>query len=299
VDFIHGIPPAVALEQRVNSRNPRSTVGTSTEIYDYIKLLFSRIGKTYSPVSGRVVKRHSVTDVVDYILRQEEGKRLVILSMVCLNQEKELDYQLDIFIQQGMTRARVAEKIVDLESLKGKDATSGDFLLHLVVDRIVVQNDKDSITRFGDSVQTSLQMGHGRCSIWNPETGQTEEFSTRFEADGMEFEESTEYLFSFNNPIGACPSCEGYGKVMGIDAELVIPNKQLSVYDDAVVCWKGEKMKKWKEKLILKAEQFDFPIHTPYFKLTEEQRSLLWDGNRSFRGIHKFFDHLEEKKYKI
>jgi excinuclease ABC subunit A len=299
VDFIHGIPPAVALEQRVNSRNPRSTVGTSTEIYDYIKLLFARTGKTYSPVSGKVVKRHSVTDVVDYILRQEEGKRLVILSMVCLNQEKELDYQLDIFIQQGMTRARVAEKIVDLESLKGKDATSGDFLLHLVVDRIVVQNDKDSITRFGDSVQTSLQMGHGRCSIWNPETGQTEEFSTRFEADGMEFEESTEYLFSFNNPIGACPSCEGYGKVMGIDEELVIPNKQLSVYDDAVVCWKGEKMKRWKEKLILKAEQFDFPIHTPYFKLTEEQRSLLWNGNRSFRGIHKFFDHLEEKKYKI
>lgn len=299
VDFIHGIPPAVALEQRVNSRNPRSTVGTSTEIYDYIKLLFARTGKTYSPVSGRVVKRHSVTDVVDYILEQEEGRRLVILSTVCLNQEKELDYQLDIFIQQGMTRARVEERIVDLESLKGKDATSGNFLLQLVVDRIVVQEDKESVSRFGDSVQTALQIGHGHCMIWDPEKKQTEEFSTRFEADGMEFEEPSEHLFSFNNPVGACPACEGYGKVMGIDEELVIPDKRLSVYDDAVVCWKGEKMKRWKEKLIMKAEQFDFPIHTPYCQLTEEQHQLLWNGNRYFKGIHRFFDHLEEKKYKI
>ncbi len=299
VDFIHGIPPAVALEQRVNSRNPRSTVGTSTEIYDYIKLLFARTGKTYSPVSGSVVKRHSVTDVVDYILEQEEGRRFVILSAVCLNQEKELDYQLDIFIQQGMTRARVEERIVDLESLKGKDATNGNFLLQLVVDRIVIQKDKESVSRFGDSVQTALQIGHGHCLIWNPETKQSVEFSTRFEADGIEFEEPTEHLFSFNNPVGACPSCEGYGKVMGIDEELVIPNKQLSVYDDAVVCWRGEKMKKWKEKLIMKAEQLDFPIHTPYYQLTEDQRRLLWDGNRSFKGIHRFFDRLEEKKYKI
>jgi excinuclease ABC subunit A len=299
VDYIHGIPPAIALEQRVNSRNPRSTVGTSTEIYDYIKLLYARTGKTYSPVSGRLVKRHSVSDVVDYILEQEEGKRLVILTIVCLNQQKELDYQLNIFIQQGMTRARVNERIVELESLKGKEGSGDDFLLQLVVDRIVVQTDKESVSRFGDSVQTALQIGHGRCLIWDPESKKTEEFSTRFEADGMEFEEPTEHLFSFNNPVGACPECEGYGKVMGIDEELVIPNKQLSVYDDAVVCWKGEKMKKWKEKLIMKAEQFDFPIHTPYYKLTDEQRDLLWNGNRSIRGIHRFFKHLEEKKYKI
>jgi len=297
VDIIHGIPPAVALEQRVNSRNPRSTVGTSTEIYDYIKLLFARVGKTYSPVSGRVVKRHSVSDVVDYILEQKEGKRLVILSTVCLNQEKDLDYQLDIFIQQGMTRARVEEEIVELEALKGKQSTEGSFLLELVVDRIVTQKDKESVSRFGDSVQTALQIGHGRCLLWDPETLRNEEFSTRFEADGMEFEEPTEHLFSFNNPLGACPSCEGYGKVMGIDEELVIPNKKLSVYEDAVVCWRGEKMKKWKEKLIMKAEQLDFPIHTPYYQLTGEQRELLWKGNRSFRGIHRFFDHLEEKKY--
>jgi len=299
VDLIHGIPPAVALEQRVNSRNPRSTVGTSTEIYDYIKLLYARAGTTYSPVSGRVVKRHSVTDVVDYILRQKKDRRLVILSTVCLNQEKELDYQLDIFIQQGMTRARIEEKIVELESLKGTKSNGGNYLLHLVIDRIVVQNDTESVSRYGDSVQTALQIGHGHCMIWDPESGQSEEFSTRFEADGMEFEEPTEHLFSFNNPVGACPTCEGYGKVMGIDEDLVIPDKRLSIYDDAVVCWKGEKMKRWKEKLIMKAEQFDFPIHTPYYQLSDEQRQLLWNGNRSIRGIRRFFDHLEEKKYKI
>ena len=299
VDFIHGIPPAVALEQRVNSRNPRSTVGTSTEIYDYIKLLFARAGITYSPVSGRIVKKHSVTDVVDYILNQEEGRRLVILSTVCLNQDKALDYQLDIFIQQGMTRARVKEEIVDLESIKSLKNNGADYLLHLVVDRIVVQKDEESVSRFGDSAQTALQIGHGHCVVWDPETGQTEEFSTRFEADGMEFEEPSEHLFSFNNPLGACPTCEGYGKVMGIDEDLVIPDKRLSIYEDAVVCWKGEKMKRWKEKLIMKSGELDFPIHTPYYQLTEEQRELLWNGNRYFRGIHRFFAHLEEKKYKI
>ncbi len=299
VDFIHGIPPAVALEQRVNTRNPRSTVGTSTEIYDYIKLLFARIGLTHSPVSGKLVMRHSVTDVVDYILRQPGESRLVILSAVCLNAERDLDYQLDIFIQQGMTRARVKNSIIDLSSLKGGEASPESFLLDLVVDRIVVQDDEASVSRFGDSVQTALQMGHGHCMVWNPESGVQEDFSTRFEADGMEFEEPSEHLFSFNNPLGACPLCEGYGKIMGIDEDLVVPNKQLSVYEDAVVCWKGEKMKKWKEKLVMKAEQFNFPIHTPYFQLTEEERELLWNGNRHFRGIHRFFQHLEDKKYKI
>lgn len=299
VDFIHGIPPAVALEQRVNSRNPRSTVGTSTEIYDYIKLLFARIGKTYSPISGKLVKRHSVSDVVDHILEQDLGKRLVILATVCLNAEKDLDYQLDIFIQQGMTRALVGQEIKELEVLKGGRENKESFLLHLVVDRIVVQHDDESKSRFGDSVQTALQIGHGHCSLWDPERQKSEEFSTRFEADGMEFDEPSEHLFSFNNPVGACPSCEGYGKVMGIDEDLVVPDKRLSVYDDAVVCWKGEKMKKWKEKLVMKADQLNFPIHTPYFQLTEEERDLLWKGNRYFRGINRFFDHLEAKKYKI
>lgn len=299
VDFIHGIPPAVALEQRVNSRNPRSTVGTSTEIYDYIKLLFARIGKTYSPVSGKLVKKHTVTDVVDYIMMQEEGKKFVILSTVCLNTQKDLNYQLDIYIQQGMTRAVVNKRIISLEELKDGEPGPEQFILHLVVDRIVVNKDEESMSRFGDSVQTALQMGHGHCRVWDPQSGLGEEFSTRFESDGMEFEEPSEHLFSFNNPLGACPVCEGYGKVMGIDEDLVIPDKRLSVYDDAIVCWKGEKMKKWKDRLVMKAELFDFPIHTPFYQLNEEQRELIWKGNRHFKGLNRFFDYLEEKKYKI
>jgi excinuclease ABC subunit A len=299
VDFIHGIPPAVALEQRVNTRNPRSTVGTSTEIYDYIKLLFARIGKTYSPVSGKLVKKHSTSDVVDHILEQEEGKKLVILSTVCLNAEKDLDYQLDIFIQQGMTRAMVDNQIVQLDDLKSEKPGPEQYLLRLVVDRIVVHKDEESMSRFGDSVQTALQMGHGHCMIWDPGNGETEEFSTRFESDGMEFEEPSEHLFSFNNPLGACPVCEGYGKVMGVDEDLVIPDKRLSVYDDAVVCWKGEKMRKWKDRLVMKADLFDFPIHTPYYQLVDEERELLWKGNRHFKGLNRFFSYLEKKKYKI
>ena len=193
----------------------------------------------------------------------------------------------------------VDQEIIELEALKGGPRNKENFLLHLVVDRIVVQGDDESVSRFGDSVQTALQIGHGHCLIWDPDTKNSEEFSTRFEADGMEFEEPSEHLFSFNNPVGACPSCEGYGKVMGIDEDLVVPDKRLSVYEDAVVCWKGEKMKKWKEKLVMKADQLNFPIHTPYFQLSEDERKLLWKGNRHFRGIDRFFAHLEEKKYKI
>ncbi|MEN8156553.1 MAG: excinuclease ABC subunit UvrA [Bacteroidota bacterium] len=299
VDFIHGIPPAVALEQRVNTRNPRSTVGTSTEIYDYIKLLFARIGRTYDPVSGKEVKRHSVTDVVDHIMKEEAGRRLVILSTVCLQADRDVDYQLDIYAGQGMTRAKVGGKIVSLEDLKGGKPSSENRVLNLVVDRIVVQDDADSLSRFGDSVQTALQIGHGHCMIWDPESGKMDQFSTRFEADGVEFEEPSEHLFSFNNPVGACPLCEGYGMVMGIDQELVIPDKRLSVYDNAIVCWRGEKMKKWKDRLVMNADQFDFPIHEPIYKLTDEQRSLLWTGNKHFKGLNRFFDYIESKKYKI
>ncbi len=299
VDLIHGIPPAVALEQRVNTRNPRSTVGTSTEIYDYIKLLYSRIGRTYSPVSGKEVRRHNVSDVVDYLVQQPEGQRRVILSTVCLNSEKEIDYQLDLFIEQGMTRALVDGRLTELEELKGGKPDPSLYIVDLVVDRIVVSRREESVSRFGDSVQTALQMGHGHCTVWDPETGLKEEFSTRFEADGMEFEEPSEHLFSFNNPVGACPVCEGYGKVMGIDEDLVVPDKRLSVYEDAIVCWKGEKMKKWKERLVSRADEFGFPIHTPFYRLTEEQRRLLWTGNRYFKGLNRFFEHLEEKKYKI
>lgn len=298
VDFIHGIPPAVALEQRVHSRNPRSTVGTSTEIYDYIKLLFARTGRTYSPLSGKQVMKHSVSDVVDYIAGMPEGLRLVILSPVRLHTDREAGFQLDIYAGQGMSRARVGEEIRLLEDLKKGEINSGD-RLELVVDRIVAAVDEASLSRFGDSVQTALQMGHGRCMIWDPGSGRCEGFSTLFEADGMEFEEPSEHLFSFNNPLGACPVCEGYGKVMGVDEDLVIPDRRLSVYEDAVVCWRGEKMKKWKEKLIMNADQSGFPIHTPVRDLSPDQYRLLWTGNRYFKGLDRFFHHLEEKKYKI
>jgi len=299
VDFIHGIPPAVAIEQKVNTRNPRSTVGTSTEIYDYLKLLYARIGETYSPVSGKLVRKHSVSDVVDYILARASGERLAILACVSFLKGRDINYQLDLFSQQGLTRAVLDNEIYLLEDLKGKSVLEDKGEVNLVIDRIVVQDDEESISRFGDSVQTALQIGHGHCMIWDPEKGTLEEFSTKFEADGIEFEEPGEHLFSFNNPMGACPVCEGYGMVIGIDEDLVIPDKTLSVYEDAIVCWRGEKMKKWKEKLIINADKFDFPVHTPYYLLSDEQRTVLWKGNRYFKGLNRFFDHLEEKKYKI
>jgi excinuclease ABC subunit A len=299
VDYIHGIPPAVAIEQRVNTRNPRSTVGTSTEIYDYLKLLFARIGRTYSPVSGKEVKKHDVTDVVDYIMKQPAGQKLVIIALVCLHKDRDLAYQLDIFSQQGMTRAVHNGELVSMDVLRDSQEIMEQGMLHVVIDRVVVQEDEETRSRLGDSVQTAFQVGHGYCEVWDPDSGRSEKFSTKFELDGMEFEEPSEHLFSFNNPIGACPVCEGYGKVIGIDEDLVIPNKELSVYDDAIVCWKGEKMKKWKEKLIHHAESFDFPVHKPYFQLTDEQRKLLWKGNRYFKGLDAFFRYLEKKKYKI
>ncbi len=299
VDYIHGIPPAVAIEQRVNTRNPRSTVGTSTEIYDYLKLLFARIGKTISPVSGQEVRRHSVTDVVDRILEFNENKRLVILATVCLNIRSDLAYQLEVLTQQGMTRALSQGKLLACKEM----IHDSDFLKHgilqLVIDRIIVQRNDENVSRLGDSVQTAFQVGHGYCSIWDPDTDEKFDFSTRFEMDGITFEEPTEHMFSFNNPFGACEVCEGYGMVIGIDEDLVVPNKELSVYDDAIVCWKGEKMKRWKERLVMNAEKFDFPVHMPYYKLSEDQRRILWKGNRFFKGLDTFFRQLEEKKYKI
>ncbi len=299
VDYIHGIPPAVAIEQKVNTRNPRSTVGTSTEIYDYLKLLFARIGRTISPVSGHEVKKHSVSDVVDSILEFEDGKKLVILATVCLQADRDLNYQLGILAQQGMTRALKGNNMIGVEELARDDAFLSSGIVQLVIDRVIVSPDEDNISRIGDSVQTAFQVGHGYCKVWDPAEEKSRDFSTRFELDGITFEEPTEHLFSFNNPLGACPVCEGYGMVIGIDEDLVVPNKEISVYDDAIVCWKGEKMKRWKEKLVMHADAFDFPIHQPYYKLSDEQRMLLWSGNRYFKGLNKFFEHLEKKKYKI
>ncbi len=299
VDFIHGIPPAVAIEQKVNTRNPRSTVGTSTEIYDFLKLLFARIGKTISPISGMEVKKRSVTDVVDHISEFEEGSKLVILATVCLNVENDLSYQIDILSQQGMTRALYQGELIEIKTLLAEDSFLKSGIVQVVIDRIVVRHDEDNVTRLSDSVQIAFQLGHGNCIIWDPETDKTQDFSSRFELDGISFEEPSEHMFSFNNPMGACPVCEGYGMVIGIDEDLVIPNKEMSVYDDAIVCWKGDKMKKWKDRLVMHAGEFNFPIHKPYYELSDEERRLLWKGNRYFKGLDQFFSYLEAKKYKI
>ncbi|GET23450.1 excinuclease ABC subunit UvrA [Prolixibacter denitrificans] len=302
VDYIKGIPPAIAIEQKVNTRNPRSTVGTSTEIYDYLKLLFARVGKTISPVSGKEVSRHQVTDVVDFILSYPEKTRVLILSPLHVKKDRSLETEADLLRQQGFTRLEIDGEITRIDDLLNdpkKLKTKND--IHIVIDRIAVSRDEDTQSRAADSVQTAFYEGKGECviKVLVDEKTVTEHFSNRFEADGIEFEEPSMHMFSFNNPIGACPTCEGYGKIIGIDEDLVIPNKSLSIYNDAIACWKGEKMSEWKEQLLFNAEKFDFPVHKPYYELTEEQRHLLWTGNRHFHGLNRFFKYLEEKSYKI
>lgn len=301
VDFINGIPPAIAIEQKVNTRNPRSTVGTSTEIYDYLRLLYARIGKTISPVSGKEVKKHSVDDVTAYLSTLENGTKAII---TCPGEVPSNIKPAEYFAflgKQGFNRIESEGNLIriDEDKIPGK-IKSGD-PVNIVIDRIVTDTSDDNISRIADSVQTAFQTGKGHCQIVVSDGVKTrrESFSNRFEEDDVDFIEPSEHLFSFNNPIGACPVCEGYGKIIGIDANLVIPDQNLSVYDDAIVCWKGETMKKWKERLILNAPQFDFPVHKPYYQLSEEHRNLLWTGNRYFYGINKFFEHIEEKKYKI
>ncbi len=300
VDFIRGLPPAIAIEQKVNTRNPRSTVGTSTEIYDYIKLLYARIGKTYSPVSGEIVKKETATDVVDYITSFPAGTRLLILYPLNTNGSLSFAQQLEDLKHQGISRLDINNDIVKLEEAVVKYSPSKKDKIRVVIDRVAVADDDDSKTRYADSAQMAFTSGEGKCIVkMAGEDGRERTFSNKFEADGIAFEEPTVHTFNFNNPVGACPLCEGYGKVIGIDEDLVIPNKSLSVYDDAVVCWKGEKMVKWKERIIYNAGKYNFPIHRPYYELTDEQRDLLWNGNRHFHGINDFFKHVEEKKYKI
>lgn len=301
VDFINGIPPAIAIEQRVNSRNPRSTVGTSTELYDYIKLLYARIGKTYSPISGKEVKRHGVEDVLAFITSLSEGTRAIVLSPSVIPANFSTSEFFAFLNKQGFARIESKGEIYRIDDEEaGKKLKPGDSI-NVVIDRIAATKEPDAVSRIADSVETAFITGKGNCLIMKiDDSGSTiTSFSNRFEEDGIKFEEPNEYLFSFNNPVGACPVCEGYSKIIGIDENLVIPDKNLSVYDEAIVCWRGESMKTWKERLINNASKFDFPIHKPYFQLSEEQRRLLWTGNRYFFGINKFFDHLEEKKYKI
>ncbi|PIF06118.1 MAG: excinuclease ABC subunit A [Draconibacterium sp.] len=302
VDFIKGIPPAIAIEQKVNTRNPRSTVGTSTEIYDYLKLLFARVGKTISPITGNVVKRDRVTDVLDSINTFTEGTRLLIVAPLKPQNGRTVLQEAELLMQQGFSRIETTNGIEKIEDLLANGETnfcSGN--CNIVIDRLTVQSDEDTQTRLADSVQTAFYEGHGACivKLFDDDKTIVKEFSNRFEADGIKFDSPTEHLFSFNNPVGACSTCEGYGKVIGIDEDLVIPNKSLSIYQDAIACWKGEKMSKWKDQLIYSAEKFKFPIHKPFYKLTEEQKFLLWTGNSYFKGLNRFFKYLEEKSYKI
>ena len=301
VDFISGIPPAIAIEQKVNSRNPRSTVGTSTEIYDYLRLLFARIGRTYSPVSGKEVKKHSVDDIVDFLSSLTEGTNVIITSAAVIPENINVSEYFSFLEKQGFNRIESKGELIKIDELTSTDDFKSGQEINIVIDRLVINHAADSFSRAADSAQTAFQIGKGYCQVVIPgeKSVKRESFSNKFEEDGILFEEPTEYLFSFNNPLGACPVCEGYSKIIGIDENLVIPNRNLSVYEDAIVCWKGETMKKWKERLVTSAGLFDFPIHKPYYQLTDEQKELLWKGNKYFYGIDRFLQHLEEKKFKI
>lgn len=300
VDYIKGLPPAIAIEQKVNTRNPRSTVGTSTEIYDYLKLLFARIGKTYSPISGNEVKKETISDVVDYITSFIEGTRCMILAPFDTFRNIDFCQLLSDLKHMGINHTELDGRIVKLDELKeDMVATAKNF--YLVIDRIVVNADDDSLSRYADSVQDAFRIGDNICIVKTVDDlkNRVKKFSNTFEADGIQFDEPSVHMFSFNNPVGACPMCEGYGKVIGIDEDLVIPDRNLSVYEDAIVCWRGDKMQEWKQELIYSASKFNFPVHKSINQLTHEQYQLLWTGNKYFYGLHKFFEYLEGNKYKI
>ncbi|KAA3621756.1 MAG: excinuclease ABC subunit A, partial [Flavobacterium sp.] len=295
VDAIKGIAPAIAIEQKVNATNPRSTVGTSTEIYDYLKLLFTRIGRTYSPVSGEEVKKDSVSDIINYIKTFPEGKKLLLLSPIHLEEGRSMENKLQALAQQGYARVKFDESVVRIDELK--DSLPKE--MYLVVDRVITQDDEDFYNRLADAAEVAFFEGKGELIVENLEDGSSKAFNNRFEADGITFMEPNVHLFSFNNPYGACPKCEGYGDVIGIDEDLVIPNTALSVYDNAIFPWRGESMGWYRDQLVNNAYKFDFPIHKPWFQLTEAQKQLVWDGNEFFEGLHDFFSFLESKSYKI
>ena len=293
VEKIEGIPPAIAIQQKVTSRNPRSTVGTVTEIYDYLKLLYARVGHTYSPVSGEEVRRNTIRDVVQYMEAQEEGARLYLLSPIVLPDGRTLQEQLALWQSQGFSRMMIDGDSVRLdagtwEKIEGHEA-------YLLVDRIVVDHEQATSNRFADSVQTAFFEGNGECRVWV--NNREKVFSERFEADGIQFVEPSEHLFDFNSPMGACPECKGVGTVMGIDPDLVVPDKSKTIYEGAIACWQSEKMKSWQDELIFNAAKFDFPIHTPFYALSPEQKQLLWSGNEYFKGLHEFFKELEKEQF--
>ncbi|MBQ8593351.1 MAG: excinuclease ABC subunit UvrA [Bacteroidaceae bacterium] len=295
-DFIKGIPPAIAIEQKVNSRNPRSTVGTSTEIYDYLRLLYARIGKTYSPVSGELVKRHTTEDIVNCMLSFPEGTKFLVLSPIKPREGRTLTEQLTIDLQQGFTRIEVNGEIMRIEDYKTPDEKD---TVYLLIDRLSCKDSTETISRLTDSTETAFYEGENTCMLRFLPSGMLYTFSKSFEADGIKFEEPTEHTFSFNSPIGACPRCEGFGRIIGIDEELVIPNTALSVYDGAVICWRGEKMSEWQREFIQRASKHKFPIFTPYYQLTPKQKDFLWHGKRNEACIDSFFQMLTENQYKI
>lgn len=297
VDYIKGIAPAIAIEQKVNSTNPRSTVGTSTEIYDYIKLLYARIGKTYSPISGKEVKKDTVSDVVNFVKEFDERTKLLLLSPITIDENRDLKTVLQVLEQQGYARLKWNDSVYRISDFPQEDFKNEQ--LFLVVDRIVTKNDEDFYNRLADAVQTAFFEGKGICFIQNLTDDKVTEFSNKFDLDGISFLEPNTHLFSFNNPYGACPTCEGYGNVIGIDEDLVIPNTGLSIYDDAIFPFRTPSYIHYKEDLIAAAYKFDIPIHKPWFELSEKQQELVWNGNKSFNGIHHFFTTLEEKSYKI
>lgn len=302
VEYIKGIPPAIAIEQKVNTRNPRSTVGTSTEIYDYMKLLYARVGQTISPVSGNLVMRHYVSDVVNHALGYPEDTRFIITAPIVPMADRPLLKQLEVLHQQGFSRVESKGEIIQIEDvLFDPDFEKRAENLCLVIDRLVVNHEDHNQSRMADSIQTAFYEGHGECHLkfYLDDKLISQHFSNKFEVDGILFEEPSVHMFSFNNPLGACPKCEGFGSVIGIDEDLVIPNKSLSIYQDAVACWKGEKMSAWKDMLIKHADKFDFPIHKPFYELNPEQKNLLWSGNAYFGGLDDFFAMLEAESYKI
>lgn len=297
-DFIKGIPPAIAIEQKVISRNPRSTVGTSTEIYEYLRLLFARVGHTFSPVSGQEVKKDSPEDIVNCMLSYPKGTRYTVLTPICPREGRTIAEQIEIDMKQGFTRLEVNGEMIRIDEYQYKEEDT----VYLLVDRMSCDDSKDAVSRLTDSAETAMFEGNGACMLrFYPagEESRLHRFSTKFEADGITFEEPTDQMFSFNSPVGACPTCEGFGKVIGIDEHLVIPNRALSVYDGAVMCWRGEKMGEWLTEFLREAPTHDFPIFTPYYELTKEQKDYLWHGPREKVCIDSFFRMLEENQYKI
>lgn len=298
VDYIKGIAPAIAIEQKVNSTNPRSTVGTSTEIYDYLKLLFARIGKTYSPISNEQVKKHRTTDVIDFVKTFEERSKLLLLAPIQLEEKRTIENKLQTLQQQGYSRIKLNDEVKRIDDvLTSKIDIKAE--IFLVVDRIVFQNDEDFLNRLADAVETAFFEGVGTCIIESLIDNNQKVFNNRFELDGMIFLEPNVHLFSFNNSYGACLKCEGYGDVIGVDEDLVIPNTSLSIYENAIFPWRGESMSWYRDQLVNNSHKFNFPIHKPYFELTEEQKSLVWTGNKYFEGLDSFFAELEAKAYKI